>query len=185
VLVREFVHLLREKKAARVEAGVGVVGVEVVGVAFIDASQEGSHILWPNPAWAPTESGLDFWSATGIRAETKLTDEEWEEMISVTNTDQYAVTAQREMEVYISSQNTLGEKRQFELNPALLEGRPMSVLKARTVRDHERLYRAGVSRGNGSEEERRDMSEELGWYDEVDERLQRELLRLAGRAGGR
>ena len=121
VLVREFVHLLRrEKEAAGVEAGVGVAGVEVVGVAFIDANQEGSHVLWPNPAWAPIESGLDFWSATGIRAETKLTDEEWEEMMSVTSTDQYALTAQREMEVYVSSQKTLGEKRQFELNPALL-----------------------------------------------------------------
>jgi len=42
------------------------------------------------------------------------------------------------------AQKTLGEKRQFELNPALLEGRPVAVLKARTVRDHERLYRAGV-----------------------------------------
>ena len=89
------------------------------------------------------------------------------------------------MEVYVSSQKTLGEKRQFELNPALLEGRPMSVLKARTVRDHERLYRAGVARGNGSEEERRGMCEKLGWYESVDARLQRELLRLAGRAGGR
>jgi len=45
VLVREFVHLLREKEAARVEAGVGVVGVEIVGVAFIDANKEGSHVL--------------------------------------------------------------------------------------------------------------------------------------------
>ena len=86
VLVREFVHLL-PKKAAGVE-----VKVEVVGVAFIDANQEGSHVLWPNPAWAPIESGLDFWSATGIRAETKLTDEEWEEMASVISTDQYALT---------------------------------------------------------------------------------------------
>ena len=118
VLVREFVHLLL-KKAGRVE-----VQVEVVGVAFRNANQEGSHVLWPNPAWAPIESGLDFWSATGIRAETKLTDEEWEEMMSVTSTGQYAVTAQREMEVYVSSQKTLGGKRQFELNPACWRGGP-------------------------------------------------------------
>jgi len=85
----------------------------------------------------------------------------------------------------VSGQKTLGEKRQFELNPALLEGRPVGVLKARTVRDHERLHRAGVSRGNGCGEERRGMCEKLGWYDEVDGRLQRELLRLGGRAGGR
>ena len=59
------------------------------------------------------------------------------------------------------------------------------MLKARTVRDHERLYRAGVARGNGGEEKRRGMCEKLGWYESVDGRLQRKLLRLAGRAGGR
>ena len=98
------------------------MGVEVAGVAFIDANQEGSHILWPNLSWEPIESGLDFWAATGVRAETKLTDEEWEEMISVTSTHQYAVTARREMGTYVASQNALGEKRQFEMKPALLEG---------------------------------------------------------------
>ncbi|RPB20627.1 alpha/beta-hydrolase, partial [Terfezia boudieri ATCC MYA-4762] len=183
VLVREFVHLLREKRAAG-EVGAGV-GVEVAGVAFIDANQEGNHVLWPNPAWAPIEQGLDFWEVTGVRAETKLTDTEWEEMISVTSTTQYAVTAQREMEEYVPSMNVLGQKRQFEMQPALLEGLPVGVLKARTVRDHERLYREGVRRGNGSEMVRQAMSEKLGWYDEVDGRLQRELLKLAGREGGR
>ena len=29
------------------------------------------------------------------------------------------------------------------------------------------------------------MCEKLGWYSEVDRRLQRELLRLVGRAGGK
>ena len=58
----------------------------------------------------------------GIRAETKLTDEGVGEMKSVTSADWYALTAQREMEVCVSSQKDLGEKRQFELNLALWGG---------------------------------------------------------------
>ena len=59
----------------------------------------------------------------------------------------------------------------------------MGVLKARAARDHERLYAEGVARGNGSEAQRRSMCEKLGWYDEVDRKLQWETLKLAGSKG--
>ena len=50
------------------------------------------------------------------------------------------------------------------MKPALafLEEKSVSVLKARTVRDHERLYAEGVARWNGSEAQRRGMCEKLG-----------------------
>ncbi|KAF8421432.1 Alpha/Beta hydrolase protein [Tirmania nivea] len=177
ILVREFVHLLRSQPTPP--------RVTVAGVAFIEANQEGSHVLWPNPQWRGIEAGVDFWAATGVRAETKLTDREWAEMLSRTGTPEYEAAARGEMEAYIPSQRALGEKRQFALVPPLLAGVPVCVLKARTVRDHERLYAEGVRRGNGTEQERREMREKMAWYDDVDGRLQRELLKLAEEGDGR
>ena len=165
--------------------------MHIAGVAFIDANQEGSHVLWPNPSWGDIERGVDFWAAIGVRGKVGvvgggLTEEEWARMEEVTSTEGYAATAGREMAEYIPSQKALAQWRDFERidDDPLFGDVPLCVLKAYTVSDHVKVYEEGVRRGNGSEELRREIRDKLAWYDEVDGRLQRQLLGLV-RGGGR
>lgn len=54
------------------------------------------------------------------------------------------------------------------------------VIRCRSVRDYERIYKAGVEAGNGTEEERRAFRALLDRWDEVGRGLNEEMLGLSG-----
>jgi hypothetical protein len=71
----------------------------------------------------------------------------------------------------------LAAKKQFERQ--FLGDRAVSVIRANTPRDSQRMYDAGVKAGNGTEEERRLFREYLEKWDERDYAQQEEILRLS------
>lgn len=73
----------------------------------------------------------------------------------------------------------LAAKKQIERQP--LGKCPISVLRANTRRDFQRLGEGGIAKGHGSEEERRLYQELVAVWDEKDEAAHRQILRLSSR----
>lgn len=72
---------------------------------------------------------------------------------------------------------TLAEKNQFAMKP--LGNKPVVVLRADSKLELERMYAAGVAKGNGTEEERRQYRELIEQWEEQDVATQKEMLKLS------
>lgn len=152
----------------------------VAGMVLADPSTERQHLFFkiPDPDIISVFGSLNFARVTGLREDAKLTVEEWRERakgIAKGN----AVT-QEEAAGFAEICETLGEKRQIEKR--VLGTRPLSVIRCNGKRDFERMYKAGVEAGNGTEEERRRFRESLDGWEEKDRGLKDELLGLSGRS---
>ncbi|KAK2790362.1 hypothetical protein FQN52_005630 [Onygenales sp. PD_12] len=166
---REFLHLKMSKGE----------GDHISGIVFVDANQEKSVQLWPDEVLSVIGKGVDRYEVTGLNRDMVLNDEERKAMFEEKASEKRQKTAELEMKHYINSCAILGDKKQLEAEPPLLDSRPVSVLKGNCVRDHERIYEAGVKLGNGTTEERLAYQRKLALYREKDESLQKGNLRLS------
>jgi pimeloyl-ACP methyl ester carboxylesterase len=153
---------------------------DVIGMVLAEGSTELQCKFFqiPDRAFITAVMGdLKFATVTGLRTESKLTRDEWRARAA--EKPRGAVAMQAEADSFVAVSKTLEEKRQFER--CVLGERPLSVVKARGVRDYEGIYQAGVEAGNGTEAERRAFGEVLEGWDRIDEGMKREQLRLSGR----
>ena len=155
-------------------------GPHIAGLVLVDANCETQlQVLNVNdPDLQIISEGLDAYSAKGISAEHKMTREEWESLMSDEATEKYNLMAQREEEQYTPSFETLQKKGLSKRQP-LLRNSPVCVIGGMRSRDWIGLYKAGLEKGNGTEEQRRNVRELIRTADEKSESLMKEHLRFS------
>ncbi|ESZ91373.1 alpha/beta hydrolase [Sclerotinia borealis F-4128] len=155
-------------------------GPHISGLVFVDANHENAlEVLNPNNVnLAAMSVGLDAYVAYGIEAEHKLTAEEWDAFMSDEATGKHKQQEQKEESEYAPSFETL-RKKELGMRQPLLEGKPVHVIGGMRSRDWSGLYRAGVERGNGSEEQRRCVRQLIETADKKSTGLMKEFLKLS------
>lgn len=164
ITAREFFHI-RQK--------------DVVGMVFVDANTEktlgGGD--WPLPYFEAVVAGLDYMQVTGIVADCVLSEEEMAVVTKQGEDPRLQATAAAEQKGYPDGAPVLAAKQHFEQK--ILGDRPISVIRAETPRDFQRLYDAGVAAGNGSEEDRENFRNFLIPFTKDDQINQEEILTLS------
>ncbi|KAI9696515.1 MAG: hypothetical protein M1820_008143 [Bogoriella megaspora] len=152
----------------------------VAGLVLVDANHETAlQVLDPNDASLEAISeGVDHYSAKGIAAEHKLTKEEWEAYVRDEATEKHKLQGQAEDDEYVSSFSNLLKKGLANRQP-LLGDKPVYVIGGSRKRDWSGVYRAGVEKGNGTEEQRAYVRELIATADEKSAGLMREHLKLS------
>lgn len=158
-------------------------GPQVAGLVLVDANHETTLeplLKWLN-AFKPLSVGLEQYVANGMEAEKKLTQEEWNAFIGDEKSEKFQLQKGKENEEYAPSFYTLRKKELWKREPPLLGDKPVHVIGGTRSWDGVRTYKAGVERGNGTEEERRLVRELLETADEENDALIEEHLKLSTR----
>ncbi|KAF5856063.1 hypothetical protein ETB97_007961 [Aspergillus alliaceus] len=156
-------------------------GPHIAGLVLVDANHETApQVLNVNdPVLQAIAEGVEPYSGKGIEAEHKLTQEEWDMFRSDESTDKFQLIAQKEaVEQYAPSFETLRKKELGKKQP-LVGDKPVYVIGGMRSRDWGRLYKAGVEKGNGTEEQRSHVRELIRTADEKSEGLMKEFLKLS------
>jgi pimeloyl-ACP methyl ester carboxylesterase len=169
ITAREFFHI-RQK--------------DVVGMVFVDANTEKTHTEdtlaageWPPPYFEAVVANVDYMAATGIAADCALSEDEKRIVAKQGEDPREQATSAAEQRGYPGDPPVLAAKKHFEQK--ILRDRPISVIRANTPRDFQRLYDAGVALGNGNEEEREQFRRFLATFPEDDQKTQEEILTLS------
>ncbi|KAI9664651.1 MAG: hypothetical protein M1821_006097 [Bathelium mastoideum] len=158
-------------------------GPHIAGLVLVDANHETwLQVLDPNDANLQAISmGVDAYSAKGIEAEHKMTQEEWDALVSDEATEQFNLQAQKEDDEYAPSFETLRKKELGKRQP-LLGDKPVYVIGGMRSRDWSGMYKAGVEKGNGTEEQRSHVREMIKTADKKTESVMKEFLKLSTKA---
>ncbi|KAF7955934.1 hypothetical protein EAE96_004855 [Botrytis aclada] len=169
VLINEFIALTEN-------------GPHIAGVVFVDANHETAlQVLNPNDANLQAISeGVDFFSGIGVRSEHKFTSEEWDAFEGEGGTEKYLLQAKKEDDEYAPSFETLLKKELRKKQP-LLGDKPVYVIGGLRSRDWSGLYKAGIERGNGTEEQKNHVRNLIESADKKSEGLMKEHLKLSTR----
>ena len=156
-------------------------GPHIAGLVLVDANHERTlQVLdWTNADLQAMFQGLDSLGAKGLRSEHKLTPEEWHAYEGDEATERHRLQEAKEVEAYPPSFETLRKKELRKREQPLFGDKPVFVIMGLTARDWEGQYRAGVERGNGTEEQRRVAREMIDTANEKNEILQKEHLALS------
>ena len=155
-------------------------GPHIAGLVLVDANHETAlQVLNVNdPDLQAMSEGVDAYSAKGIEAEHKLTREEWNAFISDEATKKFSLIEQKEEFEYAPSFETLRRKELGKRQP-LVGDKPVYVIGGMRSRDWSGMYKAGVEKGNGTEEQRSNVRELIRTADEKNESLMKEHLKLS------
>ncbi|RAL02884.1 alpha/beta fold hydrolase [Aspergillus ibericus CBS 121593] len=163
IIAREYLHLFSD---------------EISGMVLADGSTERQHELFQDPELDINAvlGDLNFARVTGLRDSAQLSREEWRAR---------AIDIARGREMWAAEGRTLatvcqtlGEKEQYRTQA--LGTRPLSVIRCRGSLDYRRVYEKGVEAGNGSEKQQKAFWRLLERWDDVDQAMQEEQLRLSG-----
>jgi len=155
-------------------------GAGIAGLVLVDANHETVlQVLDPNDAnLAAISLGIEQYSAKGIEAEHKLTKSEWDAFIHDESTEDYMLQAIKEGNEYVPSFDTLRQKQLSKRQP-LLGDKPVYVIGGSRSRDWTGMYKAGIARGNGTEEQRSYVREMIRTANEKSAGLMKEHLKLS------
>jgi pimeloyl-ACP methyl ester carboxylesterase len=178
IIAREFLELnLKEKAKGK--------GVDVAGLVLIDANQENTlKVLdWRDENLRAMAEGVDFLTVTGIIEEHKMSYEAWDAFRREEEGERHRHQSKLEEVEYEASFAALAEKKQLERvgKEKIMGDRPVCVIMGSARRDAERIYKAGMKRGNGTEVQRRKARELLDGWDEKDVVLQSGNLGLSNK----
>ena len=167
VLVREFIALTGN-------------GPHIAGLVLVDANHETQlQVLNVNDAnLEAISAGINYLSGRGITTEHKLTPEEWDAFVGDEATEKFKLQLQKEDDAYNPSFETLRKKELGKEKP-LLGDKPVYVIGGMRSRDWSRLYKVGVEKGNGTEEQRSRVRELIRTADEKSAGLMKEHLKLS------
>ena len=151
---------------------------QLAGLVLVDTNQERTLEVtdWRDSNIEAVSQDLDYYTALGIRKEHKLTADEFSVLMDELIKPHHIAAADRERIEYPPSLPTLAKKNIMKMDPPLLGDRPLCVVIGRSGRDYQRLYDAGIARGNGTQEQRRRMRELIATWSANEEALQREQL---------
>lgn len=153
---------------------------QIAGLVLVDANHETAPlVMQPNdPILWTVAAGVEPYSAWGVEAKHKLTPDEWDAFRAAESGERFELVGREEDLEYASSFETLREKGLGGRQP-LLGDRPVFVIVGTRSRDWSGLYRAGVARGNGSEEERSHVRGLIATVDEKNAGLMKGFLKLS------
>jgi pimeloyl-ACP methyl ester carboxylesterase len=154
---------------------------QIAGLVLVNVNHETAPLVMNvnDPILWTVAPGVDPYSAWGIEAEHKLTKEESDAFRAAEATEKYNLTAHKEdFENYIPSFETLRKKGLSKKQP-LVGDKPVYVIVGTRSRDWSGLYKAGVAKGNGTEEQRSYVRELIKTVDAKNEGLTREFLKLS------
>uniref|UniRef100_A0A093VJY5 Holliday junction ATP-dependent DNA helicase RuvA n=1 Tax=Talaromyces marneffei PM1 TaxID=1077442 RepID=A0A093VJY5_TALMA len=157
------------------------IGRHIAGLVLVDANHEIAPLVLDvnDPNLLAIAEGVDFYSGIGVAAEHKLMQEEWDAFQSDESTEKYKLIAHKEdEEQYALSFETLRKKELNKQHP-LLGDKPVYVIGSFRSRDWTGLYKAGVERGNGTEEQRGHVRELIRTADQKSESLMKEWLKIS------
>ncbi|KAM0264336.1 hypothetical protein ACHAQJ_000826 [Trichoderma viride] len=154
---------------------------QIAGLVLVDANHETAPLVIDvdDPILWTVAAGVEPYTAWGVEAEHKLTQEEWDAFRAAETTDKFKLIEQKEdLEQYIPSFETLRKKELSKRQP-LVGDKPVYVIGGTRSRDWNGLYKAGVAKGNGTEEQRSHVRELIKTVDEKNEGLMKEFLKLS------
>ena len=154
---------------------------QLAGLVLVDANHETTPLVLNvnDPVLWRVTADVDPYTAWGVEAGHKLTQEEWDAFRAAEATEKYRLILQKEaVENYGPSFETLRKKELGKRQP-LFEDKPVYVIAGTRSRDWSGLYRAGVEKGNGTEEERTHVREMIRTVDKKNEGLMKEFLKLS------
>jgi pimeloyl-ACP methyl ester carboxylesterase len=157
---------------------------QIAGLVLVDANHETAPLVMnvDDPILWTVAAGVESYSAWGVEAAHKLTQEEWDAFRSAEATEKFELIAGKEdQENYLPSFETLRKKELSKKQP-LLGDKPVYVIGGTRSRDWSGLYKAGVAKGNGTEEQRSHVRELIKTVDVKNEGLMREFLKLSTRS---
>lgn len=167
IILREFI------------ARTGGNGAQIAGVVLVDANQPRTlQVLdWRNADLAAVGKGVDGYRMPEFKY--RLTKEEWEALLAEEDTPKHQLQEKKEETEYGPSFEVLAAKELGRKSEPVYGDKPLCVLVGWPSIDWKAVYRVGVERGNGTEEERRKVRELISTCDEKHEGLQRENLSLS------
>ncbi|MCJ1240317.1 hypothetical protein MMC14_008318 [Varicellaria rhodocarpa] len=150
---------------------------DVVGMVFVDTNTERTEIERPvdRPLFLTILGNLDIYTVLGMDTHHSFTPEEWMAIKSDDENDAAATDA--EHQEMASSGLILGSKNQ--LDSTILGDYPVSVIRGDSAMDIRKILNAGVAAGNGTKEQHEKMKFFVDGLAEIDERHQREQLKLS------
>lgn len=154
---------------------------QIAGLVLVDANHETAPLVMDvdDPILWTVATGVEPYAAWGVEAEHKLTQEEWDAFRAAEATEKFEVIAHKEdSENYIPSFETLRKKGLSKKQP-LLGDKPVYVIGGTRSRDWSGLYKAGVAKGNGTEEQRSYVRELIRTVDAKNEGLMKQFLKLS------
>ncbi|KAA8642737.1 hypothetical protein EYZ11_012997 [Aspergillus tanneri] len=155
-------------------------GPHIAGLVLVDANHETApQVLNVNdPVLLAIAEGVEPYSGMGMESEHKLTQEEWDMFRNDESTEKAKLIGQKEDFEYAPSFETLRKKELGKKQP-LVGDKPVYVIGGMRSRDWTGLYKAGVEKGNGTEEQRSHVRELIRTADEKSEGLMKEFLKLS------
>lgn len=162
IIAREYLHIYND---------------QIAGIVFADGSTERQcdYFRLPDANINALLGDLKVAQATGLRADSKLSRDEWRNR--AIDIARGAAAAQVEVDSYMDVCRTLAFKKQFQ-NRAMGE-KPVSVIRCNSARDYERIYKKGVEVGNGTPLQQRGFRDLLDRWEAIDKELKEEQLRLS------
>jgi pimeloyl-ACP methyl ester carboxylesterase len=154
---------------------------QIAGLVLVDANHETAPLVMNvnDPILWTVAAGVEPYSAWGLEAEHKLTQEEWDAFKAAETTEKFKLIERKEeSENYMSSFETLRKKELSKKQP-LVGDKPVYVIVGTRSRDWGGLYKAGVAKGNGTEEQRSHVRELIKTIDAKNEGLMNEFLKLS------
>ncbi|KAL6895110.1 Alpha/Beta hydrolase protein [Trichoderma evansii] len=161
---------------------IALTGTEqIAGLVFVDANHETAPLVINvnDPIlWNVIAAGVEAYAGWGVEAEHKLMKEEWDAFKAAESTEKYELIAQKEDVEYLPSFETLRRKKLSAKQP-LVGDKPVYVIGGMRSRDWTGLYKAGVAKGNGTEEQRSHVRELISTVDQKSKGLMEKFLKLS------
>ncbi|KAJ5654184.1 alpha/beta-hydrolase [Penicillium lividum] len=154
---------------------------QIAGLVLVDANHETAPLVMDvnDPILWTVAAGVDPYSAWGVEAEHKLTQEEWDTFRAAETTEKFELIAHKEdLENYMPSFETLRKKELSKKQP-LVGDKPVYVIGGTRSRDWSGLYKAGIAKGNGTEEQRSYVRDLIRTVDAKNKALMKEFLKLS------
>ncbi|RJE26163.1 Alpha beta hydrolase [Aspergillus sclerotialis] len=153
---------------------------QIAGLVFVDANHETAPLVMDvnDPNLWTVAAGVEPYSAWGVEAEHKLTQEEWYAFRAAETAEKFKLIEHKEDENYRPSFETLRKKELSKKQP-LIGNKPVYVIGGTRSRDWSGLYKAGVAKGNGTEEQRSYVRDLIKTVDAKNEGLMKEFLKLS------
>jgi pimeloyl-ACP methyl ester carboxylesterase len=158
---------------------------DISGMVFSDGTAPGFWGVLPMfpalPEFKAIIEGLDYMEVVGVKAETKLTREEWEALSKEGSENEKSKRqGAKEFEFMCGTFVEVEKKNLLDQTPPILHDRPVCVIKGNhPTRDIQRLYDEGVARGNGTEVERKKIKEAIGVWIEHERSFHESFLKLS------
>ena len=151
---------------------------DIVGMVFVDTNTERTEIERPSdmPLFLKILGTLDINTILEMDKRHSFTPEEWM-AIEKSDDENGAAVTEAEYQEMASSGLILGSKNQ--LNSTILGNYPVSVIRGDSARDIRKILNAGVAAGNGTKEQHEKMKFFVDELADIDERHQREQLKLS------